>query len=251
MCLDLGSVNQLTARSHYPIDDVQSCFDALGADTYYFSSCDILAAFWSIPVAKEDTCKLAFTIRSKKFEFLVCPFGLKDSPYSFMMLMNATLGSAKWAHALSFIDDLVIYSKNDWGLHLQHLQDIFTRLTKANLRLKVSKCKFAAGEIKFLGHIVGRQGLRPDPQKVEAVSQLARPDTKKQVRRFLGMTGYYRNMIKDFSTVAGPLHSLTKKIQPDRVKWTPECEKAFISLKKALTSYPVLRLPDMRAPFIL
>ncbi|CAM9730458.1 unnamed protein product, partial [Heterosigma akashiwo] len=179
------------------------------------------------------------------------PFGLKDSPYSFMMLMNATLGSAKWAHALSFIDDLVIYSKNDWGLHLQHLQDIFTRLTKANLRLKVSKCKFAAGEIKFLGHIVGRQGLRPDPQKVEAVSQLARPDTKKQVRRFLGMTGYYRNMIKDFSTVAGPLHSLTKKIQPDRVKWTPECEKAFISLKKALTSYPVLRLPDMRAPFIL
>ncbi|CAM9909208.1 unnamed protein product, partial [Heterosigma akashiwo] len=183
--------------------------------------------------------------------FLVTPFGLKDSPYTFMMLMNQVLGPSKWSYSLSYVDDLIIYSKNDFDLHLRHLQDVFDRLTKANLCLKVSKCTFASGSVAFLGHVVGRHGISPDPKKVEAVKNLARPNTKKQVRQFLGMVGFYRSLIKNFSITAAPLHQLTRKVMPERLKWDDECQKAFDALKETITSHPVLRLPDFSLPFIL
>ncbi|CAM9656059.1 unnamed protein product [Heterosigma akashiwo] len=205
-CLDLRNINKITKAAHYPVDSSAECFDALGNGSWYFSSCDILSAFWNVPVDPKDTEKLAFTVRSKKYEFLVTPFGLKDSPYTFMMLMNQVLGPSKWSYSLSYVDDLIIYSKNDFDLHLRHLQDVFDRLTKANLRLKVSKCTFASGSVAFLGHVVGRHGISPDPKKVEAVKNLARPNTKKQVRQFLGMVGFYRSLIKNFSITAAPLH---------------------------------------------
>jgi hypothetical protein len=202
-------------------------------------------------VAKEDTEKLAFSVRSKKYEFLVTPFGLKDSPYTFMMLMNRVLGEAKWAYCLSYVDDLVVYTKNDFDLHLAHLQDVFSRLTKANLRLKVAKCSFAAASIKFLAHVVGRHGLSPDPAKISAVRELARPETKKQIRRFWGMTGFYRNLTPWFSIIAAPLHEQTKNSRPQKVVWSKDCDQALVTLKDAVVSHPVLRLPDFSLPFIL
>ncbi|CAM9559699.1 unnamed protein product [Heterosigma akashiwo] len=168
------------------------------------------------------------------------------------MLMNKVLGDSKWMHSMCYIDDVVVFTKKkDFGLHLQHLQDVFTRLQRANLRLKAAKCEFATGEISFLGYRVGREGLKPCPKKIEAISQIAVPRTKKQVRSFLGLAGFYRNMIKMFSVTAEPLHGLTKAKNPERVRWTPECQKAFEALKEALTSHPVLQLPDMSLPFIL
>ncbi|CAM9711188.1 unnamed protein product, partial [Heterosigma akashiwo] len=248
-CLNLKGVNELCSPSSYPLPTPRECFDSLGGETYYYSSCDILAAYWNIPVAEEDKHKLAFTVRSKKYEFTCCPFGLKDSSYSFVMLMNNVLGTANWKHCLAYVDDLVIFSPQDFDLHLQHLQDVFTRLIDANLRLKVAKCQFACGEIPFLGHLVGRKGLKPDPAKVKALTQIAQPETKKQVRSFLGVCGHYRNMVPNFSIVAAPLHELTKKGLKERVTWTTECQEAFVTLKKALSSYPILRLPDWTLPF--
>ncbi|CAN0117884.1 unnamed protein product, partial [Heterosigma akashiwo] len=129
---------------------------------------------------------------------------------------------------------------------------VFDRLTKANLRLKVSKCTFASGSVAFLGHVVGRHGISPDPKKVEAVKNLARPNTKKQVRQFLGMVGFYRSLlIKNFSITVAPLHQLIRKVMPERLKWDDECQKAFDALKETITSHPVLRLPDFSLPFIL
>ncbi|CAM9316841.1 unnamed protein product, partial [Heterosigma akashiwo] len=109
----------------------------------------------------------------------------------------------------------------------------------------------ASGLVAFLGHVVGRHGISPDPKKVEAVKNLARPNTKKQVRQFLGMVGFYRSLIKNFSITAAPLHQLTRKVMPERLKWDDECQKAFDALKETITSHPVLRLPDFSLPFIL
>ncbi|CAM9886458.1 unnamed protein product, partial [Heterosigma akashiwo] len=219
--------------------------------SFYFTQLDVLAAYWSIPIHSEDTHKTAFTVRNSKYEFLVCPFGLTSSPYSWAMLINMCLGSAKHAFVQSYVDDLLIYSPNSFELHLQHVQEVFSRLKAANLRLKISKCKFATGECEFLGHIVGGDGLKCDPKKVEAVTKLARPETKKQVRTFLGMAGYYRAMIPNFSTIASPLHSLTKLSSPDRVVWNGACEESFNKLKHILTSQPVLQFPNWTKDFYL
>ncbi|CAM9426737.1 unnamed protein product [Heterosigma akashiwo] len=242
--LDLKQLNSVSVPVHYPCDNSRSCFDALGGRSFYFTQLDVLAAYWSIPIHSEDTHKTAFTVRNSKYEFLVCPFGLTSSPYSWAMLINTCLGSAKHAFVQSYVDDLLIYSPNSLELHLQHVQEIFSRLKAANLRLKNYKCKFATGECEFLGHIVGRDGLKCDPKKVEAVTKLARPETKKQVRTFLGMTGYYRATIPNFSTIRSPLHSLTRLSSPDHVVWNEACEESFNKLKHILISQPVLQFPN-------
>ncbi|CAM9461616.1 unnamed protein product, partial [Heterosigma akashiwo] len=146
---------------------------------------------------------------------------------------------------------LLVYSPNDYGLHLKHLQDVFTKLKDANLRVKLSKCKFAFPEVSYLGYKVGREGLKVDPEKVLAITQLARPESKKDVRRFLGMCGFYRSMIPMFSVIAAPLHSLTKNSGAERVEWNQECEVSFNKLKKMLSTYPVLRFPDFSKTFVL
>ena len=145
----------------------------------------------------------------------------------------------------------MIFSPNDFDLHLKHIDLVLSRLQKANLKLKLRKCHFAGSEAPFLGHIVSRNGLLMDPAKIDAVRKIRRPETKKDVRSFLGMAGYYRPFIKDFSIVAAPLHALTKAKASKEVNWTAECEKAFENLKDALTSYPVLRYPDFSRDFVL
>ncbi|CAM9559143.1 unnamed protein product, partial [Heterosigma akashiwo] len=249
--LNLQALNKITVPCHFPTDQLRDCYDSLGSNNFYFSQLDVLAAYWSIGLHPNDTHKTAFTVRTNKYEFLVTPFGLTASPYSWAMLINMVLGSAKHSYVLSYVDDLLVYTKNDWNLHLHHVQDIFSRLSDANLRLKISKCKFGTGECTFLGHVVSREGLKCDPKKVEAVTKLARPVTKKQVRSFLGMCGFYRAMIPRFSMIAQSLHDLTKLARPERVVWKEEHQKAFDDLKKALTSKPVLKFPCFDLEFIL
>ncbi|CAM9466019.1 unnamed protein product, partial [Heterosigma akashiwo] len=150
-------------------------------------------------------------------------------------------------YVLSYVDDLLVYSKADWQLHLHHVQDIFTRLIDANLRLKIEKCNFGCSEVSYLGYRVGRDGLKSDPDKVMAVTKLARPETKKDIRRFLGMAGYYRSMIRNFSTIAAPLHEMTKNINPEKLRWSESAEASFQGLKQALTTHPVLKLPNFKS----
>ncbi|CAM9821940.1 unnamed protein product, partial [Heterosigma akashiwo] len=136
-------------------------------------------------------------------------------------------------------------------LHLHHVQDIFTRLIDANLRLKIEKCNFGCSEVSYLGYRVGRDGLKSDPDKVMAVTKLARPETKKDIRRFLGMAGYYRSMIRNFSTIAAPLHEMTKNINPEKLRWSESAEASFQGLKQALTTHPVLKLPNFKSGVLM
>ncbi|BFZ24011.1 hypothetical protein BsWGS_27050 [Bradybaena similaris] len=169
------------------------------------------------------------------------PFGLKGRPATYMSLMDEVLkGLQKFAHA--YIDDILIHTSGSIEDHLKHVQIVFNRLRQHNIKLKLSRCEFLKPEIKYLGFIVTRDGIRPDDDKVKAIRDLPIPRSVREVRGFIGMCGYYRQHIVNFSKAAEPLINLTKKYA--RFNWTPACDRAFQYLKDALTATPLLAHPD-------
>ena len=152
--------------------------------------------------------------------------------------------------AAAYLDDLVIYS-DSWDEHVQHIRRVFNRLRDAGLTAKPKKCQFGMEQCIYLGHVVGNGVVRPEQSKIEAVMNFPTPQTKKQVRAFLGVTGYYRKFIPSFATIAAPLTDLIRKNRPNQVIWTPSCDQAFARLKKLLCSDPVLKSPNFEKEFIL
>ena len=149
-----------------------------------------------------------------------------------------------------YIDDLVMYSKS-WEEHLQHLREVLGRLKAANLTVKMKKCQFGQREVHYLGHVIGDGRVRPDPQKLQAVVEYPCPVTKKDVRVFFGLVGYYRRFIPSFASLAAPLTDLTRKKQPEKVVWSAECADAFQALKETLLHHPILSVVDPTKKFLL
>ncbi len=154
------------------------------------------------------------------------------------------------SYAAAYLDDVVIHSEA-WEDHLDRLRRVLSELRRAGLTANPRKCHLALSEAKYLGFQVGRGLIRPQEKKVEAVRTAPRPETKTQVRAFLGLAGYYRCFIPNFSSLAASLTDLTRKGQPEKIQWTPAAEEAFERVKGALTSAPVLRAPDFSCPFLL
>ena len=158
---------------------------------------------------------------------------------------NATEG-----FSASYLDDIVIYSVS-WDDHLTHIQQVLERLRERGLTAKPSKCKFGIAECNYLGHVVGRGVVRPDPTKLEAVDNFPIPKMKQQLRHFLGLTGYYRRFIQDYASIASPLTDLTRKTEPQQLRWSSKCQVSFQQLKQCLCQAPVLKSPDFERTFIL
>ena len=154
------------------------------------------------------------------------------------------------AFVSAYMDDVIIFSCT-WNDHLHHITSVLDRIHKAGLTVKKRKCQFAMAECGYLGHTVGSGRVRPDELKIRAIGQFCTPRTKKQVRSFLGMAGYYRKFIPQYTSVMAPLTDLTRKVAPNEVVWTPDCDRAFSSLKNALSSSPVLCSPDFTKRFVL
>ncbi|XP_024200508.1 uncharacterized mitochondrial protein AtMg00860-like [Rosa chinensis] len=171
------------------------------------------------------------------------PFGLTNAPAAFMDLMNRVFRSYLDHFVIVFIDDILVYSESDEH-HVKHLKLVLRTLREAKLYAKLSKCEFWFNSIGFLGHVVSAEGISVDPQKVEAVLNWGRPTTVTEIRSFLGLAGYYRRIIQDFSRLAAPLNKLTRK--GVKFFWLEECEQSFQELKGHLTNAPVLALPDDR-----
>ena len=153
------------------------------------------------------------------------PFALSGAPASFQRLMDEVIrGCLEFAAA--YLDDLIIFS-DTWEGHLQHLGEILGRLERTNLTAKPGKCRFGMNNCVYLGHRVGSGQVEPETSKVKAVESFPTPVTKKNVRAFLGLTGYYRRFIPNFSTISAPLSDLTKKRVSNQVEWTSSCEEAF------------------------
>ncbi|XP_055822091.1 uncharacterized protein LOC129890593 [Solanum dulcamara] len=199
-------------------------------------------------LAEQDVPKTAFRTRYGHYEFLVMSFGLTNAPAAFMSLMNGIFKPYLDLFVIVFIDDILIYSKSQKE-HEEHLRTVLGLLRKKKLYAKFSKCEFWLDSVSFLGHVVSKDGVMVDPQKIEAVKSWARPTNISEVRSFIGLASYYRRFVKGFSSIASQLTNLTKQKVP--FVWSDECEKSFLKLKTLLTTAPILALPVEGKNFIV
>ena len=245
--VDYRKLNAVTKPLNYPLPRLDDALDVLNSGAY-FSTMDLLSGFWQIEMAPSSKEKTAFVCHKGVFAFEKLPFGLRNAPLQFQAVMESALRGINFKHVLIYVDDLLCFSP-DFDSHLKHLDSVFRHLRAAGLRLKPSKCQFAATEVTYLGHIVSNKGVAVDPAKTEAVRSFPIPRDTTSVRSFLGLANYYRRFIKGFAQIAAPMNNLLKSDTP--FCWTTDCQDAFERLKDALTSAPVLAYPDFDKEFIL
>ncbi|WVZ71707.1 hypothetical protein U9M48_020259 [Paspalum notatum var. saurae] len=235
LCVDYRPLNAVTVKNKYPIPHIDILFDQL-AGAKVFSKIDLRSGYYQIKIREEDIPKTAFSTRYGLYEYLVMSFGLTNAPAFFMYMMNSVFMNELDKFVVVFIDDILIYSKNEKE-HEEHLRVVLTRLREHKLYAKFSKCAF----VGFPGHILVEKGVAVDPSKVKDVRTGSSRKPSHEIRSFLGLAGYYRRFIKDFSKIAKPMTSLTKKNA--KFVWGPKCEEGFRELKNPLAQ------PDVTKPF--
>ncbi|WVZ75658.1 hypothetical protein U9M48_023693 [Paspalum notatum var. saurae] len=243
--VDYRPLNAVMVKNKYPLPHIDILFDQL-AGARVFSKIDLRCGYYQIKIKEEGVPKTAFSTRYGLYEYLVISFGLTNALTFFMYMMNSVFMNELDKFVVVFIDDVLIYSKNEKE-HEEHLRIVLTRHREHKLYAKFSKCAFWLKEVSFLGHILSEKGVAVDPSKVEDVLNWKQSETVTEIWSFLSLVGYYRRFIKDFSKTAKPMTSLIKKNA--KYMWSPNCEEAFQTLKKLLTSAPVLAQPDVTKPF--
>lgn len=250
-CVDYRKLNSATIRDAYPLPRIDDTLDSL-QQAKFVSTLDLRSGYWQVEMDKESRKKTAFVTHKGLFEFNVMPFGLTNAPATFQRLMDMVLAGLKWQCCLVYIDDVVVFSPT-FEQHLKDLEKVFEALKIANLTLKSSKCQFCRREMRYLGHTITRDGIKPDPNLIKAVTDFPQPKKIKDVQSFLGLTGYYRRFIKDYSKIAEPLTQQLRSSQKGNhhLQWSKECTDAFETLKEKLTKAPIMNTPNFNQPFIL
>ena len=248
LCVDYRRLNTTTQADAYPMPRIEDMIDQLGK-AKYLTTLDLTKGYWQVPVAKRDRPKTVFTTPFGLFQFLRMPFGLTGVLATFQRMIDHLLqGLGEFTGA--YLDDVVVFSVT-WEEHMQHVEAVLTRLREAGLTAKPRKCQFGMAQCVYLGHVVGGGRVWVEESKVGAIQRMPRPQTKKDVRAFLGLSGYYRKFIPGYASIATALSDLTRKAQPEQVIWTADCEEAFGRLKTLLCSAPVLRAPDLENGYVL
>ena len=218
------------------------------AGSSWFSTLDLASGYWQVAMEPRDREKTAFITRYGIYEFNVMPFGLCNAPATFQRLMDHVYDGIAWKFVVVYLDDTIIFSRT-FNEHLDHLKRVFSRIRRAGLKLNLEKCNFWMRSLPFLGHIISPQGIAPDPQKIDAVEKIQPPKNVTQLRSFLGLVGYYRQFIQNFSSIAKPLNWLLQK--DVAYEWKTAQQEAFETLKKRLTIAPILAYPNFKKTFIL
>ena len=213
----------------------------------FFTKLDLRSGYHQVRMFTGEIDKTAFRTHHGHYELLVMPFGLSNAPATFQALMNDVLRPYLRRFVLVFFDDILIY-RASWAEHLQHVSIVLNELRVHQLHLKRSKCSFGAPSVAYLGHIISAAGVAMDADKVAAVSAWPQPRSARGLRGFLGLAGYYRKFIRDFGLIAAPL---TRLLRRDSFAWDKEAEDAFQALKRALTTGPILQMPDFDKLFII
>nr|GFC37913.1 putative reverse transcriptase domain-containing protein [Tanacetum cinerariifolium] len=235
MCIDYRELNKLTVKNRYPLPRIDDLFDQLQGSSVY-SKIDLRSGYHQLRIREEDIPITVFWTRYGHFQFQVMPFGVTNAPAVFMDLMKRVCKPYLDKFAIVFIDDILIYSRSKED-HEEHLKTILELLKNEKLYAKFSKCDFWLESAHFLGHVV------------EAIRNWSTPTTPTEVRRFLGLSGYYRRFIEGFSLISKPLSKLTQENK--KYEWGREEEEAFQTLKHKLCSTPILTLPEGTKNFIV
>jgi hypothetical protein len=236
LCVDYRKLNDMTIKNRYPLPNITELQDRLSR-AKIFTALDLRGAYNLIRMKEGEEWKTAFRTRFGHYEYMVMPFGLTNAPATCQALMNNVLREHLDRFVIVYLDDLLIYTENPED-HVEHVKTVLRCLERANLQLKPEKCDFHKQEVEFLGFIVGTQGVKMSPKKIEVVQNWPRPKTVKEIQAFLGFCNFNRRFIQDYSTKTLPLTRLTRKDTP--FVWTKEQDEAFESLKKACIEPPTL-----------
>ena len=257
LCVDYRVINSLippVAKAHskakgvltlVPLPKIDEIYARLRGSTV-FSALDMTSGYHHMELSEEAKPKSAFVTPVDKYQFNRCPFGLTQAPAYFQRLVNKVLIGLPFV--FGYLDDVLIFSPNI-EMHLKHIRQVFERLRKADLKLKKEKCSFLKAHIQYLGHLISGDGIEPVPEKLESIEKMPAPTTPKEIKQFLGLTGYYRKFVPRFADIARPLTALTKK--DVEFLWTEKCQTSFEILKEALMKEPILVYPDPELPYTL
>nr|GEW28913.1 putative reverse transcriptase domain-containing protein [Tanacetum cinerariifolium] len=247
MCIDYQELNKLTVKNCYPLTRIDDLFDQLQGSSIY-SKIDLRSGYHQLRVREQDTPKTAFRTRYGHYEFQVMPFGITNAPAVFMYLMNRVCKPYLDKFVIVFIDDILIYSKDE-KKHEEHLKAILELLKEEKLYAKFLKCEFWVPNVQFLSHVIDSRGIHVDPAKIESIKDWASPKTPTEIRQFLGLVAYYRRFIEGFSKIAKSLSKLTQK--GIKFDWGEKEENAFQLIKQKLCSAPILALPEGSEDFVV
>ena len=266
VAVDMRKLNKVCKPMSFPLPTLETVFDCIAqGKPKYFSTLDLRSGFYQIKLTEESKHKTAFVTHQGQYQFKRMPFGLKTAPIAYQMVMQHIFRNINWKYLIIYVDDLIIYS-DTFNNHISHLSQVMSKLVEAKLTLKPSKCMFGVESVKYLGHVLSRDGISMDKSKVEDINTFPRPKDEKQTRQFLGLSNWYRKFIKGYSEICAPLYKLLHK--PDKkkgknkhktyvkktkseFKWDDKAEAAFQNLKSQLQKAPILAYPDFNKSFQL
>lgn len=247
-CIDYRMLNNITKKDVYPLPRIDDTIESMhGARR--FTSLDLHAGYWQVPVAEEDRDKTGFVTRRGLFRFIRMPFGLANAPGTFQRMMDKVLRGLSWQCCLVYLDDVIIYTKGNIARHVVQLSAVLERLSQAGLSLKAAKCSFGTTHLEYLGHELDEEGVRPLDRLVKSVREFPTPTDETSVKRFVHMAGSYRRFIANFGSKAAPLTKLLCK--SSEWQWGEAQQSAFERLKRELIQKPLLVYPDFSKPFKL
>ena len=245
-CVDWRQLNNQTVKDRFPLPLQQALFDQL-AHARFFTSFDLDSGYFQVLIKEEQRPLTAFRTQNGHYQFKVIGQGICNAPSTFVRIMTRLLEKQLGVSVLLYLDDILVLSRTRED-HLMHVREVLQILRDNEFYAKLKKCQFEKEELTFLGHRVGRHGIKPCPNKIVAVTSWPKPTSITEVRSFVGLANYFRKFIQGFSKLAAPLTNLTRH-DADISTWDESCDASFQGLKDALCNAPTLAHPDFAKPF--